>query len=205
MGEVTGQRFSIQKEAGEYMNLITAGELASKDYEWLSERFDTLSPEFDQKNGRTVFAFFMDGFLNGYNNFYFAIVLRIDSENRTSGIYCKSYETQNKTVFVEYDYEKALEIEKVFSQDIPEIVNKKRDINIDGGWENYIMLRMGDVIKWSCNIPHEWKMYMDCIKIVYSLVNEHYPMTYDKFLHQIRVEIIFFWLREKSFFFGYKW
>ena len=62
MGEVTGQRFSIQKEAGEYMNLITAGELASKDYEWLSERFDTLSPEFDQKNGRTVFAFLWTGF-----------------------------------------------------------------------------------------------------------------------------------------------
>ena len=44
------------------MNLITAGELASKDYEWLSERFDTLSPEFDQKNGRTVFAFLWTGF-----------------------------------------------------------------------------------------------------------------------------------------------
>ncbi|MBQ2823351.1 MAG: hypothetical protein IJF18_02100 [Oscillospiraceae bacterium] len=160
--------------------MITAAELTTPDYEWLNERFDKIKPVFEQTKGQNVFTYFLDGFLNCCNNFHLAITLKIDKQNSTACIYCKSYQTQDKTVVVEYDYEKAIEIEKVFFQDIPEIVNIKREINIDGGWENYIMFSSGDVISWHCSIYDEWKMYRDCIKELYDRVNEQYPMTYGK-------------------------
>ena len=107
--------------------MITAAELTTPDYEWLNERFDKIKPVFEQTKGQNVFTYFLDGFLNCCNNFHLAITLKIDKQNSTACIYCKSYQTQDKTVVVEYDYEKAIEIEKVFFQDIPEIVNIKRN------------------------------------------------------------------------------
>jgi len=161
------------------MSLITAGELASKDYEWLNERLDTLSPEFDCTKGRTVFTYIIDGFTGGRHNLRFALTLRIDSKNHTAVIYCKAYEIQDKTVAIEYDYEKAVEIEKVFSRNIPKITDRRRYIYIDG-YRSFIMFNTGDIIDWHCNIPDEWKMYRDCIRELYGCVDKQYPMTYEK-------------------------
>ena len=161
------------------MSLITAGELASKDYEWLNERFDDLAPEFAQGDGRTVFTYFRDGFYGNCFVVNLSLVLRVNDSNGTAIIYCKSYETKGETVSVEYDYEKAIEIEKVFSRNIPKITDRRRYIYIDG-YRSFIMFNTGDIIDWHCNIPDEWKMYRDCIQELYNCIDKKYPMTYEK-------------------------
>jgi len=166
------------------MSLITASELASTDYEWLNEYFDNCTPEFAHDNGRTVFTYFRDGFISGCCQLELSLLLRVNDINRTAVVYCKSYDTQGDTVFVEYDYEKAVEIEKTFSGIIP-VADRRRFINrgskkrvavrIDG-YDSYIMFAAGDVISWHYSIPDEWQIYRDCVKSVYSCIDAKYPI-----------------------------
>ncbi|MBQ8569068.1 MAG: hypothetical protein IJ446_07620 [Oscillospiraceae bacterium] len=169
------------------MNVITRKELFSSDYEWFREYINSRVPIYDKDSGRTVFTYLRDGYFCGYCQLELTIQLRVSDNEHKALIYYRSYDTKGETLSLEYDYQEAVEIEKIIMQNYSQIILHKiskrhdheRTCFIDG-YDSFIMFNSGDTISWKFSIPDEWKTISDCVKRIFNYINSKYPICHEE-------------------------